>query len=211
MSTLVTTPRESAGGAGSPGNRRIYGVIAEFETPGALMKAAEQVRKAGYRWWDCCTPFPVHGLDKAMGIRPTALPWFVFGAGATGTSIGFLLQSFTNSTDFSIWALVKVTGYPFLISGKPLLSLQAFIPVMFELTILLAATSCFGLMFLFNGLPRHSHPLLGNDRFRRVTNDRFFVVIEARDPRYRAGKTEEFLKSLGPVAVEAVEEEPCPA
>lgn len=211
MSTLVTTPRESAGGAGAPGNRRIYGVIAEFETPGALMKAAEEVRKAGYRWWDCCTPFPVHGLDKAMGIKATILPWFVFGAGATGTTIGFLLQWFTNSTDFSIWALVPVTGYPFLISGKPLLSLQAFIPVMFELTILLAATSCFGLMFLFNGLPRHSHPLLGNDRFRRVTNDRFFVVIETRDPRYRPGKTEEFLKSLGPVAVESVEEEPCPA
>jgi len=210
MTTLVTTPSERTGPAGVP-PRRLYGVIAEFETPGALMKAAEEVRKAGYRWWDCCTPFPVHGLDKAMGIRNTILPIPVFFAGLTGTTIAFLLQSFTNSWDFSIWALVWVTGYPFLISGKPLMSLPAFIPVMFELTILLAATSCFGLMFLFNGLPRHSHPLLANDRFRRVTNDRFFVVIEARDPRYRAGVTEEFLKGLGPCAVEAVEEEPCPA
>jgi len=210
MTTLVTTPSERTGPASAP-PRRLYGVIAEFETPGALMKAAEEVRKAGYRWWDCCTPFPVHGLDKAMGIRNTILPIPVFFAGLTGTTIAFLLQSFTNSWDFSIWALVWVTGYPFLISGKPLMSLPAFIPVMFELTILLAATSCFGLMFLFNGLPRHSHPLLANDRFRRVTNDRFFVVIEARDPRYRAGVTEEFLKGLGPCAVEAVEEEPCPA
>jgi hypothetical protein len=210
MTTLVTTPSERPGPAGAP-PRRLYGVIAEFETPGALMKAAEEVRKAGYRWWDCCTPFPVHGLDKAMGIRTTILPIPVFFAGLTGTTIAFLLQAFTNSWDFSIWALVWVTGYPFLISGKPLLSLPAFIPVMFEMTILLAATSCFGLMFLFNGLPRHSHPLLANDRFRRVTNDRFFVVIEARDPRYRAGVTEEFLKGLGPSAVEAVEEEPCPA
>jgi len=210
MSTLVTTTAGRSGASGDPGSRRLYGVIAEFETPGAILHAADKVRQAGYRWWDCCTPFPVHGLDKAMGIQRTILPVLVFFAGLTGTMVGFLLQWFTNSSDLSIWALVPVTGYPFLISGKPLLSLPAFIPVMFELTILLAATSCFGLMFLFNGLPRLSHPLLGNERFRRATNDRFFVVIEARDPRYRPGATEQFLKSLGATAVEAVEEDPCP-
>ncbi len=183
----------------------VHGLMAEFATPGELLHAAEKVRDAGYRWWDCHSPFPVHGLDKAMRISPTILPMLVFGAGLTGTIIGFALQTFTNSTDLTIWALVWVTGYPFLISGKPLLSLPAFIPVIFELTILLAATSTVGLMLLLNGLPRLHHPLLKNDRFRRVTDDRFFIVIEARDPKYSAAKTETFLRSLHPAAIETVE------
>ena len=184
---------------------RIYGLLAEFHDPASLMHAAEKVRDAGYRWWDCHTPFPVHGLDKAMGIQRTILPLLVFGAGLTGTTVGFILQAFTNATSLSIWALVWVTGYPFLISGKPFLSLPAFIPVMFELTILLAATSCVGLMLLLNGLPWLSHPLLANKRFLRATDDRFFIVIQSRDPRFFRSRTEEFLKGLGAKAVEAVE------
>jgi hypothetical protein len=169
------------------------------------MHAAEKVRDAGYRWWDCHTPFPVHGLDKAMGIQRTILPLLVFGAGLTGTTLGFILQAFTNSSSISLWALVWVTGYPFLISGKPLISLPAFIPVMFELTILLAATSCVGLMLLLNGLPWLSHPLLANKRFLRASDDRFFIVIQARDPRFFRSRTEEFMRGLGAKAVEAVE------
>jgi hypothetical protein len=180
-------------------------VLAEFHDPASLLHAAEKVRDAGYRWWDCHTPFPVHGLDKAMGIQRTILPLLVFGAGLTGTTVGFILQTFTNATSISLWALVWVTGYPFLISGKPLISLPAFIPVMFELTILLAATSCVGLMLLLNGLPWLSHPLLANKRFLRATDDRFFIVIQSRDPRFFRSRTEEFLKSLGAKAVEAVE------
>ncbi len=186
--------------------RPVYGLIAEFEKPGDLMHAAEKVRDAGFTWWDCCTPFPVHGLDKAMGMKRTILPVLVFFAGATGTAAAFALQTFTNSFSFSTWAVVKVTGYPYLISGKPMMSLPAFIPVMFELTILFSALSCVGLMFLFNGLPRLYHPLLLNNRFRRATNDRFFVVIEARDPKFLRGKTEAFLRTLGATAVEAVED-----
>ena len=129
----------------------LYGLIAEFETPGDLMAAAEKVRDAGFRWWDCHTPFPVHGLDKSMGIKRTILPVLVFGAGATGTLAAFLLQSFTNSVGWTIWAGVWVTGYPFLISGKPAMSLPAFIPVMFELTILFSALATVSLMFLFSG------------------------------------------------------------
>jgi len=182
-----------------------HGLMAEFATPGELLHAAEKVREAGYRWWDCHTPFPVHGLDAAMGIRPTILPFLVLGAGLTGTLIGFLLQWFTNSSDLTIWALVWVTGYPFLISGKPLLSFPAFIPVMFELTILLAASTAVSMMLLLNGLPQLYHPLLKNDRFRRVTDDRFFIVIEARDPKYSATKTESLLRSLDPAAIETVE------
>jgi hypothetical protein len=198
-------PTTSTGHDAPAARRRVHGVLAEFHDPHALMHAAEKVRDAGYRYWDCHTPFPVHGLDKAMGVQRTILPLLVFGAGMTGTTVGFILQAFTNASSISLWALVWVTGYPFLISGKPLLSLPAFIPVMFELTILLAATSCVGLMLLLNGLPWLSHPLLGNKRFLRATDDRFFIVIESRDPRFFRSRTEEFLKSLGAKAVEAVE------
>ena len=158
-----------------------------------------------FAWLGFAGGIAVHGLDQAMGIKRTILPVLVFGAGMTGTMIGFCLQAFTNAASFSIWALVWVTGYPFLISGKPLISLPAFIPVMFELTILLSALSAVGIMFLFNGLPRWNHPLLANKRFLRVTDDRFFIVIESRDPRFFASRTEQFLKDLGAKAVEMVE------
>jgi hypothetical protein len=198
-------PSSSPASASAAPRPKFHGVLAEFHDPASLLHAADKVREAGYRWWDCHTPFPVHGLDKAMGIQRTILPLLVFGAGLTGTTVGFILQAFTNASSLSVWALVWVTGYPFLISGKPLISLPAFIPVMFELTILLAATSCVGLMLLLNGLPWLSHPLLANKRFLRATDDRFFIVIQSRDPRFFRSRTEEFLKSLGAKAVEAVE------
>jgi hypothetical protein len=205
MATIVTNPSESK--AEPPANpAKLFGYIAEFETPGDLMAAAEKCRDAGFKYWDCHSPFPVHGLDAAMGIKRTWLPVFVFFAGATGTLVAFLLQAFTNSWDLHIWAGVWVTGYPFLISGKPAMSLPAFIPVMFELTILFSALACVKLMFLFNGLPWLYHPLFKSNRFRRATNDRFFISIEARDPKFLPRKTEEFLRSLDPVAVEAVED-----
>lgn len=185
---------------------RIHGVLAEFHDPAALLHAAEKVRDAGYRWWDCHTPFPVHGLDKAMGIQRTILPVMVFFAGAAGCTAGLLLQLFTNSFGFTIWALVWVTGYPFLISGKPALSIPAFIPVMFELTILFSALSTVFLMLGMNGLPWLHHPLFSSERFRRASDDRFFISIDARDPRFYRSKTEHFLKSLGATAVEAVED-----
>lgn len=203
MSTL-TAPKvdaSSATNAVAP-----YGLMAEFRTPAEIIEAAKRVHAAGYRYWDCHVPFPVHGLDKAMGVRRTILPVLVFGAGATGAMVGFCLQAFTNAASFSIWALVWVTGYPFLISGKPLLSVPAWIPVIFELTILLSALSTAGLMLLMNNLPRLSHPLLANNRFRRASDDRFFVVIEARDPKFLRSKTEAFLKSLGASHVEVVED-----
>ncbi len=183
-----------------------YGIMAEFETPAQIMEAAKKVHAAGYRFWDCHTPFAVHGLDKAMGIKRTILPFLVLGAGATGATLGFTLQAFTNATGTSIWALVWVTGYPFLVSGKPLMSVPAWVPVIFELTILLSALSAAGLMLLLNGLPRLSHPLLANNRFRRATDDRFFIVIEARDPKFLRSKTEAFLKSLNAKSIEVVED-----
>ncbi len=203
MSTL-TAPKVDA--PSTTATTAPFGLMAEFRTPAEIMDAAKRVHAAGYRYWDCHVPFPVHGLDKAMGVRRTILPVLVFGAGATGALVGFCLQAFANAASFSIWALVWVTGYPFLISGKPLMSVPAWIPVIFELTILLSALSTVGLMLLMNNLPRLSHPLLANNRFRRASDDRFFVVIEARDPKFLRSKTEAFLKSLGASHVEVVED-----
>lgn len=206
MTTLAPTPTpETTRRAASP--PRLYGLIAEFDTTAAIMHAATEARKAGYRWWDCHTPFAVHGLEKAMGVRPTVLPWIVLAAGATGTFVGLVLQWFTNATflSFQFPPLIKVTGYAFMVSGKPYFSLPAFIPVIFELTILLAAlTSVFG-MLLLNGLPRLYHPLFKSARFLRASDDKFFLVIEARDPKFQRGRTEQFLQSLNPAAIEAVE------
>jgi hypothetical protein len=184
---------------------RPWGLLAEFETPAAIFEAAQRVRTAGYRWWDCHTPFPVHGLDKAMGIRPTILPWLVMACGLGGATFGFLLQWFTNATSFEMWALVWVRGYDFLVSGKPPLSGAVYPIVMFELTVLAAAMGCVVLLMLLNKLPCLYHPCFKSERFLRATDDRFFIVIEARDPLFSRGETEEFLRSLGPDAVEELE------
>jgi hypothetical protein len=189
----------------APAPGRLYGMMAEFETPRDLLHAAEKVRDAGYRWWDCHTPFPVHGLDKAMGVRATILPIIVFLCGLTGAMAGLILQTFTNATDFNVWFLVWVRGYEFFISGKPFISLPAMIPVTFELTILLAAAGATFGMLILNGLPRLYHPAFKSERFARVTDDRFFIIIEARDPKFSRQRTEKLLASLHPVSVEALE------
>lgn len=204
MTTIAPTSSPQTGA--HQGTRHLHGLLAEFSNPAELVHAAAKVRDAGYRYWDCHTPFPVHGLDQAMGVKRTILPVLVFCGGATGCLAGFLLQAFTNASSLSIWAGVWVTGYPFLISGKPLLSLPAFIPVIFELTILFSVLSTVGFLLLLNGLPWLYHPLFTSDRFRRATDDRFFISIEARDPRFYRTKTEQLLRSLGASAVEAVED-----
>lgn len=200
--TPITAPNEPAAPAKS---RPAYGLMAEFDSPSAIMKAAERVRDAGYRWWDCHTPFPVHGLDQAMGIRTTILPWITLGGGLIGAMLGMILQLFTNAAGFEIWALVWVRGYEFLISGKPFASIPAFIPVTFELTILLSASGAALGMLILNGLPRWYHPVLKSDRFARCSDDRFFLVIEAKDPQYSRAKTEQFLQDLNPLSIEELE------
>ena len=117
--TTISTQTQTAAAVQAPA--RINCLLAEYENPAQLMAAAEKIRDKGYRYWDCHTPFPVHGLDDAMGVQRTLLPVFVFCAGAAGATTGLALQLFTNSFDFTVWAMVWVTGYPFLISGKPAL------------------------------------------------------------------------------------------
>lgn len=179
----------------APPAPKLCGLIAEFHDVAAVLTAARRVRDAGYRRWDVHSPFPIHGIEKAMGIRSTILPWLVFVGGLTGLGLGFLLVWYTNAHD-----------YPFLISGKPLFSLQANIPVLFEMTVLFSAlTAVFG-MLLLNKLPMLYNPLFRSERFRMVTDDRFVIAVDASDPRFSRESAEALLRSAGAVCVEEVKD-----
>ena len=160
-----------------------------------LLAGAARVRDAGYTRWDAHTPFVIHGLDAAMGVKKTILPYIVFAGGLTGTTAGILLQWWTNAVD-----------YPFLISGKPLFSLPANIPVAFETTILFVALSALVGMLALNGLPRLYHPLFRSRAFKRATDDHFFISIEAEDPLFDRESTRELLESISGQPVEEVED-----
>lgn len=195
MSTVVHETHDPAEGPVETEVPELVGVMAEFDNVDAVMRAAHMVRRAGFTRWDVHTPFPIHGIDYAMGIRPTILPWLVLGAGLGGLAGGLLLQWYTNAFD-----------YKFLVSGKPFFSLPAFIPVTFECTILAAAlTAVFGMLGL-NRLPMLYNPLFKSERFRRVTQDRFFVVIDSSDPKFDERRVTEFLGRLGAAGVERVED-----
>ena len=181
--------------------KNLYGLAAEFTDPAGIYHAAEQTRDAGYRWVDCHVPFPVHGLDRAMGVRMTILPILVFFGGLTGLTLACILQVFTNSLQIDLWALVPVIGYQFDVSGKPLLGPAAFVPVAFEMTVLFSAlTAVFGTLVL-NKLPMLYHPVLKSPALIRATDDRFYLVIEAKDPKFINDEVKSFLHSLSPETV----------
>jgi mono/diheme cytochrome c family protein len=176
---------------------QVHGLLAEYETPQKLIAAARRIKDAGYSRWDSFSPFPVHGIDPAMGIRPTILPWIVLAAGLLGGGGALFFQWWTSTVD-----------YPWIVSGKPFWSVPANIPITFELTVLFAALSCFAGMLILNKLPLPSHPLDRIRRFARVTNDRFFVLIQASDPKFDARQTSELLAATGPRgAIETVMED----
>lgn len=168
-------------------------LLAEFRDPGTLYKGCETLRDAGLTRWDAHTPFPVHGLGKAMGLQRSKLPWVVLVMGLAGAAGGFALQ-----------AWVHTTAYPLVISGKPLLAWQAFIPITFELGILGGALGAVLAMLHFNRLPRHHHPVFDSKRFDRASDDRFFISIEAADPRFDPKATTDLLKQAGVARLEWV-------
>src|SRR5258705_10648309 len=150
-----------------------HGLLAEFGTTADTLHAAAMVRDAGYERWDVFTPFPVHGMDEAMGLGNSKVGWFTFFAGLSGYTLGMLMIWFMNAAD-----------YPIIVGGKPLFSPIYSFPVSYECTILLGAFgSLFGMLFL-NRLPRLYHPLFKSERFTKATHDRFFIVIEASDPKF---------------------------
>ncbi len=168
--------------------KRVYGIGAEFSSPAELMHAAEKVRDAGFKRWDVHTPFPIHGMDKAMGLGKSWLSAVVFIGGITGFLTGVFLQ-FIPSTFI----------YPMIVAGKPtdFMTVPAFIPIMFELTILLSAFACVGGLCVFTQLPKWYHPIFNWERFTRVTDDGYFLLIEARDPKFSETKTRQLLTELG--------------
>jgi len=172
-----------------------HAILAEDDTPADIMAAAETVREAGYEKWDVHTPFAIHGMDKAMGLGNAQVGWFTFFGGLIGFTTGMLMIWYMNKFDFDI-----------VVGGKPLFSGFYAFPVAYELTILLGAFGSLGGMFILNRLPRHHHPLLANERFAAVTDDKFFVVIDCDDPGYDETATRALLESTGPAHIELVED-----
>ena len=174
----------------------LHGLLAEYDTPAQLVSAARKIRDAGFDKWDTYSPFPVHGIDAAMGIKMTVLPWIVLCAGLTGLATAITMQWWMNAFD-----------YPWLISGKPFWSIPANVPVMFELTVLFSAITALVGMLMLNGLPHPSHPLDLIKRFARASDDKFFLLIQASDPKFDESDTRALLDSTQPVALEAVPED----
>jgi hypothetical protein len=172
----------------------LYGLLAEFETPDEIIRAARSAFDAGYRKMDAYTPFPVEGLNEAIGFHKNEMPLIVLLGGLAGCIGGYLLQ---------MWAMVW--SYPLNVGGRPLNSWPSFIPVTFEMTILCAGISAVFGMLALNGLPMPYHPVFNVERFAMASRSRFFLCIEARDPRFNLDQTRQFLQSLNPKGVYDVE------
>jgi hypothetical protein len=172
----------------------LHGYIATFDTPAAIMHAAEQVRDAGFQNWDVHTPFPVHGMDSAMGLRRSRVQRLTLVGGIVGFATGMSMIWFMNGLD-----------YPLLVGGKPLFSPLFAFPVSYELTILFASFGTLLGMFFFNRLPMFYHPVMKATNWPRIMQDRFCVVIEASDPRFDVARTRAFLAEIGASDVAALE------
>ncbi len=172
---------------------QLYGLMAEFAEADGLLAASEKVRDAGYHDFDAYTPFPIDGLGEAVGHKRSPIPILVFAGGLTGalTAFGMMYSS-------------SVIFYPINSGGRPLNSWPAFIPITFELTILFAALTAVVSMFFLNKLPMPYHPVFNVPAFQRASQDRFFLCIEADDPKFDLAKTRAFLEGLGPEKVSEV-------
>ena len=172
----------------------LYGLVAEYNEPEEVLEAANRSRKAGYQAIDAYTPFPIEGLDEALGMEPTRLGWVVLIAGIIAGLGGFFMQWFAN-----------VEFYPLNIGGRPLNSWPNFIVITFECTVLVSAFTAGLFMMGRNGLPRAYHPIFNTPNFESATRDRFFLCIEARDERFDLEATRSFLESTRPNAISEVE------
>ena len=173
----------------------IFGLAADFADPGVLMAAAQQCREKGFEKWDVITPYPVHGLDEAMGLKRSRVPFFTFVGGAIGFATGTFIAWYMNAFD-----------YPIIVGGKPFFDPIFPFPVMYELTILLAALSTILGMFLLNGLPMHYHPVMKAKGFASTTDDTLRITIEASDPLFDRGGTRAFLKEIGGANIQELED-----
>lgn len=169
--------------------------MAEFDTTTEVVVAAEKVRDAGFTETDAFSPFPIHEMDEALGIKRTILPYLVFLGGITGLLVGLGLQYYTH-----------VVEYPIIVGGRPHFSLPAFVPPAYEMTILLASfTAVFGMLFL-NGLPKPYHPVFNVPRFNLASREKFFLLIKKDDPKFDYDETKAFMEDLNPQEVFDVDE-----
>ncbi|MCA1622366.1 MAG: DUF3341 domain-containing protein [Acidobacteria bacterium] len=176
-------------------DNKIYGLLAEFDTPTQLVEAARKVRDAGYKKTDAFSPFPLHEIDEALGIKRSILPFLVLGGGIIGLLTGLGLQYF-----------VHVYDYPIIVGGRPFFSLPSFIPPSYELTILLAAFTAVLGMLALNGLPQPYHPVFNVPRFALASREKFFLLIETKDAKFDYDETRNFMQNLNAQEVFDVEE-----
>lgn len=172
----------------------LYGLIARFDTAPDIYHAAEKVRDAGYKHWDCITPFPVHGLDGAMGLHRSNVPKFSFLGGITGFTVGMSLVAFTGGIDYKL-----------IVGGKPFFSPLYAFPIAYELTILFTAFATIAGMFILNWLPQHYHPTLKAKEILKGLDDTFYVVIEARDPKFDPVRARALLQAAGAKEINELE------
>ena len=170
-----------------------HGIIASFSDTPSFYQAAKKVRDAGYKKWDTYSSFPVHGMPEAQGQSRSKVPVFSFLGGVTGFTVGTLLVWYMNAFD-----------YPLIVGGKPFFSPVFPFPIMYELTILLAAFGTLGGMFITNLLPQHHNPLFESDTFLEVAGDRLVISIESRDPKFDPTATRRFLQEIGGFDIEEV-------
>jgi hypothetical protein len=182
----------------TPAGHKIYGMAAEYPSAAALYQAAKTVRDAGFKRWDVHSPFPIHGMDEAMGLGKSWLSAVVLAGGISGLLTAALIEFGPSSY-----------LYPLDVHGKPtnFFTVPAFFPIMFEATVLFSAFAAFFAVLVMNGLPRPHHPMFNWDRFSRVTNDGFFLVIEARDPRFTEIEARELLEKSGGEHITIVHED----
>ena len=187
-----TTTSADAPYRGGPATQP-FALVGYFDTPAELYHACEELRDAGYKHFDAHTPFAVHGLENAMGLPPSKLPWVVLTGGISGLLGGIALAYYT-----------QAIAYEHVIGGKEAFSYQAFVPIFFECTVLFSAFAAFFGLWAMNKQPEYFHPVMQHPRFDRATDDKFFISVEARDPKFDRNATRELLAKLGLKDIEEV-------
>jgi hypothetical protein len=177
--------------------KTLYGLGAEFSSAAALLEAAKKIYAHGFKKWDVYSPFPIHGMDHAMGFKRSRVSLFSLIGGFTGLTTGFVLIYYTSALN-----------YPLIVQGKPYFSLESSLPIFFELTILLTAFGTVLGLLLLTLLPRLHHPVFNWDRFQRATDDGFFLVLEVADPKFDPTASRQLLQGMGGTHITEIYQDP---
>ena len=177
--------------------KTLYGLGAEFSSAAALLEAAKKIYAHGFKKWDVYSPFPIHGMDHAMGFKRSRVSLFSLIGGFTGLTTGFVLIYYTSALN-----------YPLIVQGKPYFALEPSLPIFFELTILLTAFGTILGLLLLTLLPRLHHPVFNWDRFQRATDDGFFLVLEVADPKFDPTASRQLLEGMGGTHITEIYQDP---